>query len=111
MNEEQQNAIARAYREAVFPLLSFTVEELEEWQKICREDLERFQSLAPILAPAEYFTKRDNGELHFAEVQAEVAGHLIAARRAIQKLGPGGVLGLAQKVMIERAEDELSDSD
>lgn len=110
MNEERHNQIAKAYREALFPLLAFKPEELEEAQKELEEQHDHFISFAPVLNPVAYFTARNNGELELNEIQAEVVRHLIAARKAAQKLGTGGVLGLVQKVLIERAEDELSDS-
>jgi hypothetical protein len=107
MTEERHAEIAKAYREALFPLLSFSVEELEKNSQFVQESMDKFMSFAPVLDPVSYFSKMQSGELHHAEIQAEVARHLLAARKAIQKLGPGGVLGLAQKVINERTEDML----
>ncbi len=77
--------IEHMLRSAAIVLGMIPLDDLEDYFLECSASSDRANSLGPILDPTAYWKSITDGTLEDADRQLEIAKHLLAARKAIEK--------------------------
>jgi len=86
-------------------LLLIPLEDFEAHDEACRKSVSNFLAFAPILAPADYFTRIGSGELEFTHQQDEIGAKLLEVRRLIEALP----IGVKMRILGAKTMQELID--
>lgn len=99
--------IEKTLREVASTLILIPLDDLEQHDKNCLKSVSDFDAFAPILAPADYFTKRNSGELEFIRLQNEIGHKCLELRRLLEQLP----LGVKVQFFIANPDEWLKDNE